>query len=242
MGKGYTREEIDRMDNGQLPNVFRTGGGWNRRHQWIIDTGSLGSATEDFKPRNSVSNAEQYVSAAGSRLVPAEHAIHIANSAAEAVGVIRTAGLPLPAEIRIDSSIFRSLDRSLATPGYFVLSSNSVYLNPGSRFFAGGSDGMAHMTRAAYERGWWSTDSPLGPVLHELGHAAHWGSSQQAYREAQHMLLSKEEGRMVRRRLSEYGSIDPLELVAEVVASKLTGFLVHPDVIELYRRFGGPRL
>ena len=36
--KAYTREQIDKMSNGQLPNVFLTGGGWSCRHQWIIDT------------------------------------------------------------------------------------------------------------------------------------------------------------------------------------------------------------
>ncbi|MFB3777142.1 MAG: hypothetical protein ACE141_06000 [Bryobacteraceae bacterium] len=32
----YTREEIDRMDNGQIPNVFVTCGGFNCRHQWVL--------------------------------------------------------------------------------------------------------------------------------------------------------------------------------------------------------------
>jgi len=39
--KGYTREAIDKMSNGQLPNVWLTGGGWNCRHQWILDTRDL---------------------------------------------------------------------------------------------------------------------------------------------------------------------------------------------------------
>jgi hypothetical protein len=32
VGKVYTREEIDELDNGQLSNVFLTAGGWNCRH------------------------------------------------------------------------------------------------------------------------------------------------------------------------------------------------------------------
>ncbi len=35
VGKVYSRSEIDGMDNGQLPNVFLTGGGYNCRHQFI---------------------------------------------------------------------------------------------------------------------------------------------------------------------------------------------------------------
>lgn len=33
LGKVYTRAELEAMDNGQLPNPFLTGGGWNCRHQ-----------------------------------------------------------------------------------------------------------------------------------------------------------------------------------------------------------------
>ena len=36
--KGYTRAQIDDMSNGQIPNVWLSCGGWNCRHQWIIDT------------------------------------------------------------------------------------------------------------------------------------------------------------------------------------------------------------
>lgn len=32
LGKVYSRKDIDAMDNGQLPNVFLTAGGWNCRH------------------------------------------------------------------------------------------------------------------------------------------------------------------------------------------------------------------
>lgn len=34
IGDVREREDIDKMDNGQLPNVMLTGGGWNCRHQW----------------------------------------------------------------------------------------------------------------------------------------------------------------------------------------------------------------
>jgi hypothetical protein len=36
--RGLTREEIDGLDNGQLPNVFLTGGGYRCRHTWVLDT------------------------------------------------------------------------------------------------------------------------------------------------------------------------------------------------------------
>lgn len=36
--KAWTRAEIDAMDNGQLPNVFETCGGFRCRHWWLLDT------------------------------------------------------------------------------------------------------------------------------------------------------------------------------------------------------------
>lgn len=35
VGKVFTREEIDAMDNGQLPNAYLTGGGYQCRHSWV---------------------------------------------------------------------------------------------------------------------------------------------------------------------------------------------------------------
>ncbi len=40
-GRTWTRAEIDQMDNGQLPNVFVTCGGYACRHQWIMATKEL---------------------------------------------------------------------------------------------------------------------------------------------------------------------------------------------------------
>jgi hypothetical protein len=35
-GKRWTRPEIDKMSNGQIPDVFRSCGGWHCRHQWAV--------------------------------------------------------------------------------------------------------------------------------------------------------------------------------------------------------------
>jgi hypothetical protein len=35
VGQVFTRAQIDEMDNGQLDNVFLTGGGWACRHSWL---------------------------------------------------------------------------------------------------------------------------------------------------------------------------------------------------------------
>ncbi|CAB4130850.1 hypothetical protein UFOVP130_39 [uncultured Caudovirales phage] len=40
-GRTYTRERIDEMDNGQIPNVFISAGGWRCRHQWVVALDAL---------------------------------------------------------------------------------------------------------------------------------------------------------------------------------------------------------
>lgn len=35
-GKSYTRAEVDDMDNGQIPGVFVSAGGFRCRHQWLL--------------------------------------------------------------------------------------------------------------------------------------------------------------------------------------------------------------
>jgi len=37
----FMRAEIDELDNGQLPNVWLTGGGWNCRHNFYLDVRSI---------------------------------------------------------------------------------------------------------------------------------------------------------------------------------------------------------
>lgn len=51
VGRVFTREDVDAMDNGQLDNVFQTGGGYNCRHQFIevsrlSETANLVGTTE----------------------------------------------------------------------------------------------------------------------------------------------------------------------------------------------------
>jgi hypothetical protein len=36
-----TREQIQKMDNHQLPNPMITRGGWNCRHVWLLDISAL---------------------------------------------------------------------------------------------------------------------------------------------------------------------------------------------------------
>ena len=56
VGKVYTRAEIDALDNGQLNNVFLTGGGYNCRHVWqeIAKSSELHETGEAHEIRDEV--------------------------------------------------------------------------------------------------------------------------------------------------------------------------------------------
>jgi Ni,Fe-hydrogenase III component G len=57
--KAYTRDEIAAMDNGQIPNVMVSRGGYRCRHQWILSLdGMLDEAPQDNAPRVAASDAK----------------------------------------------------------------------------------------------------------------------------------------------------------------------------------------
>ena len=60
VGKVYTRAEIDALDNGQLDNVFLTGGGYNCRHVWM----ELSAASELWDLKGRIPEVQRQVGAA----------------------------------------------------------------------------------------------------------------------------------------------------------------------------------
>jgi hypothetical protein len=64
LGKVYTRDRIEAMDNGQLPNPFLTAGGYNCRHSWLsvsepelIALANTGERAPGFDERVAVAEA-----------------------------------------------------------------------------------------------------------------------------------------------------------------------------------------
>jgi hypothetical protein len=84
--------------------------------------------------------------------------------------------------------------------------------------------------------------NPDFPVLHELGHRAHYlalgdPARWSAYRA---MRLSRPERRIVDAEVGRNAASDPLELIADVFAARLDGRTFNASVMALYRRYGGP--
>lgn len=49
-GKTWKRAEINKMNNGQIPNVFTTCGGYRCRHQWMISVADLNAQRKGKEP------------------------------------------------------------------------------------------------------------------------------------------------------------------------------------------------
>jgi hypothetical protein len=82
-----------------------------------------------------------------------------------------------------------------------------------------------------------STDHPVGPVWHEYGHAAHKGTvgNEEFQRQAGEL---PPEGTAAK--VSKYARTAADEFVAETFAGMMAGNRYDKDVMDLYRRYGGP--
>lgn len=55
-GRNFTRNQINGLDNGQIPNVFVSGGGHRCRHQWAIDVEHLRAQQEKRRSRPKINS------------------------------------------------------------------------------------------------------------------------------------------------------------------------------------------
>jgi hypothetical protein len=122
----------------------------------------------------------------------------------------------------------------------YVPSSDSLLVNLDEGYW---DDPGAEMTLYFRQR-LFPSANPVFPVLHELGHRAHYlalsdSARWTAYRAMQ---LSNEERRIVRSEVGRNAARNPLELIADVLAARLEGHFFSAAVMALYRRFGGPNL
>jgi hypothetical protein len=88
------------------------------------------------------------------------------------------------------------------------------------------------------------SENPAYPILHELGHRAHYWALNDSNRWLAYrtMRLSKEERRIIQREVGFNAARDALEFVADVYAAQIDGRRFTEQIRGLYERFGGPIL
>jgi hypothetical protein len=171
----------------------------------------------------------------------------VAQQVMDALSDIRDRGVPLPKNVVVDGDYFdeRYGAFSEQVPGQFSTRGPTVYVNPNAIGFRSPTD-AARTAREQKDSGWWSSDDPLHPLYHEMGHAAHHAAFPDLYHGydddigPDHFMYPMLSG--AGRSVSQYSQRDAKEFVAEVFAGRMAGNDYPPDVTKLYNKLGGQPL
>ena len=148
-------------------------------------------------------------------------------------------GVPPPARVVVDPGRFEGhpLPAEILF-GAFDADTETIYLNPNSRYFGFAPESAEQLARMHFNMGEWSTESPHHVLLHELGHERYYRMDPVRYRSIRQLPLPNEALRA--GFVSERATRNVVEFVAEVFAALVVGECVHEDMLEWYRDYGGP--
>lgn len=94
-----------------------------------------------------------------------------------------------------------------------------------------------------WKRRWFSSGSDEHAITHEIGHALHdRGLGSHQYQRIRELGFRPEQAKLVKDQVSGYAATEPVEFVAEVYAATKSGTVFSPEILDLYRQLGGPRL
>ena len=159
----------------------------------------------------------------------------IATLTTEALLRVAAAGWSLPRVVRVDPYPFAASYSGFFkhVPAMYVYADDAILINPIASFWR---DPVA-MAREDYSLQNAVTDEPLGVIYHELGHALHLRGAAPRYTNAD---WTDKNVAALRDRVSNYALRNPSEFVAEVFSGLMSGRTFGEDVMNWYRRFGGP--
>ena len=137
-------------------------------------------------------------------------------------------GSPVPAKVV-------PLKLKEKTPAYYDDALDELVVNVRSPYWKK-AEGNA---KAQFDAGWWSTDDPRHPLIHEIGHAAHAKHDRRLYLALKHSAMPDEVLIALTGKVSGYAMTSPHEFVAEVFAGLLAGEEYGDDVMAWYVRWRG---
>ncbi len=154
----------------------------------------------------------------------------------EELGNIKeSSNIDLPINIDIEEEFFTKygvLDDAIAS-----YMNDTLYINP--RFTPKMWEKLAKIN---YKEKYWSTKDKRHIINHEIGHYLHEKSNKKLYGKLVNYKFSNEE-KIMAKKISEYASENPLELVAEVYAKLLIkDYDIDIEVMMLFNKFGGEML
>jgi hypothetical protein len=189
----------------------------------------------------------QYIESLGVRIDKDEGNAKVWRMVAEVLAAEKEAGRELPPLISFStgkSSVAQYVRSSDARTGAFLreyieFSTRSSYWKD-----------PAAVAARQHETGFWSASDPLHAITHELGHFHHARTAPpgDAYGYTIEINGVKVDDRFphtgnerrIAERVSTYGASRPTEFVAETYAAIRAGKTFDDEVMELYRKYGGP--
>lgn len=168
---------------------------------------------------------------------------------AEAHSRMAAVGVPMPRRVAFRK--FGANENQRAVAQFVLGESNGIEYNVGHEYWKS----PAKVARQQGGSGFWATTDPLQVVYHETGHYAHFvnasTTSRSGFVDVNPELFDdtpffgagplSERGRMLRQ-VSSYASTNPTEFVAETFTGRMTGKTYLPEVMDLYRKYGGPEV
>ena len=80
-------------------------------------------------------------------------------------------------------------------------------------------------------------------IFHELGHLEHEKQSKKIFEAFKFSSFGKNQAEIdIARKVSDYAAESPVEFVAEVFSDLLNGKKYSKDIMDLYNKYGGPKI
>lgn len=129
--------------------------------------------------------------------------------------------------------------RAENVPALYDVDKQKIYLNETHPYW---QDPDAY-TAKKFSEGWLSSSSRTHIIDHEVGHALHVQTlDPKEFDKVYDARFTDAQKSLVRAHVSGYAATLPVEFVAETYAGVKAGKVYPPEIHELYRKMGGPRL
>lgn len=210
----------------------------NRRTGELYTLGELTHGKPSFiRTASSLDDAAALAGKMGVKAVYSHGGLATANLVNSAMDAIQKRGLQLPSAVAYSRKAFEGNPAAIA--GY-ITRRDALLLNAGYDF-----TGMAERAAFEYRTGFWSSGNAAHVLFHEIGHANAFKHNARRYEilkgaaDKTDLPLHKNVVELVRREVSEYATLNPLEFVAEVFAGLADGRTYSPKIMRMFRAYGG---
>ncbi len=184
---------------------------------------------------NSIAEAHAWAQALGVRAYYNAR-LDLANLANELLWQLNEQALSLPDEMRVDAERFRALGwRGIQSPALAIKA--RIVINPAADYWR---DPVRNVAKQRHPAKFWSSDSPIHPLIHEAGHVMLYKAVPERFEDLRD--LSNAQKTVAAGEVSYRACLDAHEFVAEVFAGLVAGKKFSKEVLRWYRSRGGTKI